>query len=192
MVQGKANDGAAGAPPQAADIKSELKSDAKSIGAAAQERLTDKAGEGKDQATQLAKSTSQALNKAIAALRDDQSTPSWLTSAFEKSAKGLEEFAARIEGKDVQAIVRDIGGYARSNPVAFLAISAAAGFAGARVLRAGGDYREHSQDGAQRQGALTNDRPAGSTGPGGSHDRSSFAWADDKAASSSSLEGVGQ
>lgn len=190
MAQEYATAGANGSPPQPDSIKSELASDVKTIGKAAQDRFTNKAGQGKDQATQAARSTSQALGKAVEELRNDEATPAWLTSAFEKSSRAIEQFAGSIEGKDVQTIGRDISGFARQSPMAFLAASAAAGFAAARVLRAGGDYREHGGANGQSAGAGM----ASGSQPGGSQQEpSSFAWGNDSAPeTTANFDGIGR
>lgn len=182
--------GASAPQPQSSGVKEELRSDAKDIGQAARQRLDSKASEGKEQTTQAARSTSSALGKAAEELRQDEGTPDWLASAFEKSAREIDRFAGSLEGKDMQAIRRDVAGFARRSPVAFLAASAVAGFAAARVLRAGSDYQHHEQADGQAGAAQM---PYGSgtqagTGAAASQDRSSFGWADQ----SSSPERIGQ
>lgn len=192
MAQDFKTAGVNDSPSQPDGIKSELASDAKTIGKAAQDRFNNKAGEGKDQATQVARSTSQALGKAVEELRNDEATPAWLTSAFEKSSRAIEQFAGSIEGKDVQTIGRDIGGFARQSPMAFLAASAAAGFAAARVLRAGGDYREHGgADSPQANTGMT-DGSGSNANFGSAEDRSSFTWANESGPATTRLEGIEQ
>lgn len=201
MDQDTMGSGAPGTPssqpqpqPSATGVKQELASDAKDIGKAARDKLDSKASEGKEQATQAARSTSSALGKAAEQLKQDEGTPDWLAGAFEKTAKEIERFAGSIEGKDMQAIRRDVGDFARRSPLTFLAVSAVAGFAAARVLRAGSDYQEHEQAGGQNSAPQM---PYGSgsqpgMGSSSSQDRSSFAWADDGAQTGMSTERIGQ
>lgn len=67
--------GSTSSQPQPTGMKEELASDAMDIGKAARERLDSKAGEGKEQATQAARSTSSALEKAAEQLRQDEEHP---------------------------------------------------------------------------------------------------------------------
>lgn len=185
--------GSASSPSQSSDVKQELAGDARDIGKAARDRLDSKASEGKEQATQAARTTSSALGKAAEQLRDDREAPDWLASAFEKSASEIERFAGSIEGKDMQAIRRDIAGFARRSPLTFLAASAVAGFAAARVLRAGSDYHEHEAADTQNAGAQMPYRS--STGSGSratAEDRSSFAWTNEGAQQGANAERIGQ
>ena len=179
--------------PQAGGVKHELADDAKTIGTAAKERVGNKAAEGKERAAQAAHSTSSALDKAVEQLRQDESTPSWLTSSFETASREIDRFASNIEGKDMKAIGGEITAFARRSPVAFLAASAAAGFAAARVLRAGSDYQEHGgASGQQPRTASTGAIGDINSRPGASSDRSSFNWADEGSRSSSTFERAGQ
>lgn len=170
-------------------VKQELASDAKTIGAAARGKVEEQAAAGKEQATQAARSTSSALNKAVVALREDNDTPQWLTKGFEKAARELDKLAGDFEGKDMRAIASDVTAFARRNPAAFLAASAAVGFLAARFLRAGSDYGAHQAG----EGGSSSQRLAGQGGgsyPGyGSNQtggRSSFAFDDDTGSGSGS------
>lgn len=169
---------------QASGVKQELASDAKTLGEAARGKVEEQAAAGKEQATQAARSTSSALNKAVDALRDEGDTPQWLTKGFEKAARELDKLAGDFEGKDMRAIANDVTAFARRNPAAFLAASAAVGFLAARFLRAGSDYGAHQGGGYTGTGGSTQ----GLTGQGSSAyssygaddagDRSSFAFDD--------------
>lgn len=153
-------------------VTKELADDAKGIGKAAQEKLSAKANEGKEQAGEAARSTATALKSAADQLQQDGSSPEWLTTGFQKAAREIERFASGIEGKDMRAITRDVTQFARSNPLAFLAVAGIAGFAAARVLRAGSDYREDSPTGSGTQSLGIERSPAGTS----NGDRSSFNW----------------
>ena len=201
MDQNNAGGGAMGtsssSPQGGSGVTQELTQDAKGIGKAAQEKLSVKATEGKEQATQAARSTSSALNKAVEQLRQEDGVPDWLTSGIEKAAREIERFAGNLEGKDMQAIGREVTGFARRSPVAFLAAAAVAGFAAARILRAGSDYREDSsaagQGSAQSIGSTGGRQELSSTGigEGPAGGSSTFTWAND-GAQGGNVERIGQ
>lgn len=123
----------------------ELKADADRLKDTAKDRASEMAGKRKDQATGAARSTADALQKAAGELESDSNAPSWLTSAFRETAKGIDRFAGKVEGRSPEEIGRQIKSFAREHPTSFLAASAAAGFAAARFLRAGADYEHHRQ-----------------------------------------------
>lgn len=195
---------------QTGGVKQELASDAKTLGDAARGKVEARAGAAKDQATEAARSTSGALNKAVDALRDDSDTPQWLTKALETGARELDKLAGSFEGKDTRAIMNDVTDFGRRNPAAFLAAAAGVGFIAARFLRAGSDYDAHqntgsgsSGSGAGSYGSTGSSYGSGSTGSMGASgtsssytgttgtDRSSFAFDDDDTGSNaaSSFEG---
>jgi hypothetical protein len=190
--------GTASTPQQPAGIKQELASDAKDIGKAAQERLGAKASEGKEQATQAARSTSTALNKAVEQLRQEDGVPDWLTSGIEKAAREIERFAGNLEGKDMQSLGREVTNFARRSPISFLAAAAIAGFAAARILRAGSDYSQEGGSGGQGTGGQSLGTAGGGQelsstgiGEGPAGDRSTFTWSND-GAQGGSMERIGQ
>lgn len=196
MIQDNIGGGAMGSTSpssQSGGIKQELAGDARTIGKAAQDKLGTKANEGKEQATQAARSTSSALNKAAEQMRQDESTPAWLTSTLETASREIDRLAGSLEGKDTKAIGQDITAFARRSPIAFLAAAAVAGFAAARVLRAGSDFQEHGHEGGEQPGAQHADAPGVvSSASADSSERSSFDWGNKGAQSGSSLERAGQ
>lgn len=127
--------------------KEELKADADRLKDTAKHRASEKIEEGKSRATGTARSASDALEKAAGELDRDDNAPSWLSSAFRETAKGIDRFAGKVEGRSPEQMGREISSFAREHPATFLAASAAAGFAAARFLRAGADYEHHQQDG---------------------------------------------
>lgn len=179
---------------QTGGVKQELASDAKTIGEAARGKVEEKAAAGKEQATQAARETSSALNTAVDALREKGEAPEWLTKGLDRAAREIDKLAGSFEGKDMRAITSDVTAFARKNPGAFLAASAAIGFVAARFLRAGSDYGAHQ--GNTSAGGTGGARLYGSTGGGsgayGSYDegtsggqgsgtdRSTFSFAGDQ------------
>ncbi|MGI8944074.1 MAG: hypothetical protein ACR2FJ_07585 [Qipengyuania sp.] len=126
--------------------KEELKADAAQLKDTAQHRASDEAEKRKTQATRAARSASDALGKAARELDEDQDAPGWLSSAFRETAKGIDSFAGKVESRSPEQMGRDVSRFAREHPTSFLAASATVGFAAARFLRAGADYRQHQSE----------------------------------------------
>ena len=126
----------------------ELRADADRLTETAKDRASEKVEQGTSQAPRTAGSASDALQKAAGELDRDDNAPSWLSSAFRETAKGIDQFAGKVEGRSPEQMGREISSFAREHPTSFLAASAAAGFAAARFLRAGADYKHH-HDGRQ-------------------------------------------
>ena len=137
---------------QTTSLREEVSGDAARLADTAKQRI-DQAAEGQKQAvTGAARSATSAIGRAVSALREDDAAPEWLTKAFETTARQIESLAGSIEGKNVDDIRRNVTQFARQNPLAFLAASAAAGFAAARFLRAGSEYKSHQSGGAAEAG----------------------------------------
>jgi hypothetical protein len=124
------------------DIRDELKGDANRLKDTAARQGEAKAAQGKEQAAGAADATSSAMDAAAKRLRDDDDAPAWLASAFSSAAQQAGELAEQLHDKSPRDIARETRRFARRNPAAFLAASAAAGFAAARFLRAGAEYHE--------------------------------------------------
>lgn len=136
------------------NVRDELTHDAARLKDRAKDQASQKAEGGKQQATQAAKSAATALQSAAQELRDDQNAPDWLAKAVEQGAGSIKQFAGQIENREVGEIVEQVRRFAQTSPGSFLAASAAAGFAAARVLRAGADHRSHgSTDDGTRSSA---------------------------------------
>ena len=130
------------------DTKEELKADAGRLKDTAKDRVRDEADKRKSQATRTARSASDALEKAASELERDDDAPSWLSSAFRETAKGIDSFAGKVEGRSPDQMGREVSQFARQHPGSFLAASALVGFAAARFLRAGADYQSHHSGGS--------------------------------------------
>ena len=141
-AEGTASAGSSSASHRMTD---ELASDANRLKHTAAERAKQEADVRKVDAARAAKSASSALDKADAELDRDANAPRWLTAAG-----SIERLASNVEGRSTDELGREVSRFARDHPGAFLAASAAAGFAAARFLRAGADYQHHHQQ--QNQG----------------------------------------
>ena len=114
----------------------ELRSDAKQLGSTAKDRIHSEVDARKSDAAEQAKSVSSAMQRASGEL---DNAPSWLKSAFQQSADQVQRFAETLENKDSRQLVGDVQNFARQRPGTFLAACAAAGFAAARIFKAGGE-----------------------------------------------------
>ncbi|CAA9508346.1 MAG: hypothetical protein AVDCRST_MAG44-1220 [uncultured Sphingomonas sp.] len=142
-------------PSQNAGTGSELAADAKQVTSKAADRVHSELDARKGDAATQAKSVSSAIQKAAGEL--DEGAPAWLKSAFQQGADQIQRFADSIEQKDSRQLMNDVQSFARERPGAFLAACAAAGFAAARIFKAGG---ESTSQGQQRFGSSFGDEPA--------------------------------
>ncbi len=123
---------------------SELKADAQQLSSKAANRLHSEVNARKGTAVSQARTVSSALERTAGEL--DDSAPEWLRSTFRQGAEQIQRFAESMEQKDSRQLMRDVESFARERPAMFLAACAAAGFAAARIFKAGGD-----QQSSQRQ-----------------------------------------
>ena len=121
----------------AGETGSDVRSDAQQLTSSAANRIHGELDARKGTAATQAKSVSKAIDRAGGEL--DDSAPEWLRSAFRKGAQQVQRFADTLENKDSRQIVDDVRTFARDNPGTFLAGCAAAGFAAARIFKAGAD-----------------------------------------------------
>lgn len=142
-----------------AELREELRGDAQTVTDSAKQKLQSEVDARKGGAADQAKSLSSALDTAAGELSD---SPQWLRSAFQQGAQTLQRFADTIEQKDSRQLTADVQRLARENPGTFLAGCAVAGFAAARVLKAG------VPDGTGEPGSGTNSGQSQSYSQGGS------------------------
>lgn len=116
---------------------SELRADAKDLGSKAASRLHSEVDNRKGAAVSQAQSVSSAIEKTADSL--DDSAPQWLKSAFQQGATKIQQFADTIDQKDSREILSEVQSFARERPGLFLGACAAAGFAAARIFKAGGE-----------------------------------------------------
>jgi hypothetical protein len=124
-------------------LRSELRGDAQTLTDAATQRLHTEVDARKGGAVSQVKSVSTAIGSAANELGAD--APTWLRSALEKASQTIQKVADSVEQKDSRQLSQDLQQVARSNPGTFLAVSALAGFAAARVLQAGTGSSTRSQ-----------------------------------------------
>lgn len=126
----------------------ELRSDAQQLGSSAANRLSSEVDARKGEAVDQVKSVSSAVQKAAGQLGED--SPEWLKSALRSGAGQIQRLADTIEHKTSRELLHDVQDFARTNPGTFLAACAAAGFAAARIFKAG--TGEQAGSGAQASG----------------------------------------
>jgi hypothetical protein len=119
-----------------AGLGDELKQDAAKLGNVAGERLSSEAESHKGEIASQARSVSSALEKAAGEL-GGQETPDWLRSSLQQGAETLQRLADSVENKNPRELLDDFNALGRDHPGAFLGACALAGFAVARVFKAG-------------------------------------------------------
>ena len=101
----------------------------------------------KDAAKQTAQAQKDAaaanLGEMAGALRGaagkmSESNQQMLGSMAERAAAGLEQISTRLRSQDIDGLMRDAEGFARSQPLAFFGASLAAGFLAMRFLKSSG------------------------------------------------------
>lgn len=122
---------------------SELKSDAQALGSKAANRVHGEVDARKGAAVAQAQSVSSAIRQTADGL--DEQAPQWLKSALTQGAQQIQRFADSIEQKDSRQLMREAQDFARNNPGTFLAACAAAGFAAARIFKAGAEQNGGQQ-----------------------------------------------
>lgn len=128
-------------------IRDELMQDAGRIKDKVGARAKQEAETRKGEAVQVAGSASAALQSAAENLQDNPDAPDWMATALQQAARQIDRLAGHVDGRGIDDLGHEVAQFARSNPGAFLAASAAAGFAAARVLRAGADKQRHDHPG---------------------------------------------
>ena len=135
----------------------ELRSDAQQLTSKAANRIHSEVDARKGSAAEQAKSVSSAIQTAAGQL--DESAPSWLKSAFQQGADQIHRFADTMEQKDSRQILNEVQNFARQRPALFLGACVAAGFAAARIFKAGGEEQVSQQFG--HSGGIDEDQPWG-------------------------------
>ncbi len=156
-------------------VGNELLTDAKDVGTSAVNRLHSEVDTRKGDAAAQVKSVSSAIGQAAGGL--DANAPAWLKSAFEQGAQQVQKFAETLEQKNSRQLVNEVSDFARGAPGTFLAACAAAGFAAARIFKAGSSENTPSQLEAigSSTGPAPNYSQPSSSGPSGDPTRGPFA-----------------
>jgi hypothetical protein len=145
--------GTGGSSSTSHEFRDEMSNDASRLAESVRQRASEQAEVQKGQATGAAKSVSSALEKAAGELEQDDGAPDWLGNAFRQAARQVESFSNEVDGRSAEDISRQVSSFARQNPTAFLAASAAVGFAAARFLRAGSQHHMSHQSGGGGSGS---------------------------------------
>ena len=119
------------------ETASELKADARQLSSKAANRLHSEVDARKGTAVSQARTVSSALERTAGQL--EEGAPEWLRSTFRQGAEPIQRFAQSMEQKDSRQLMRDVENFARERPARFLAACTAAGFAAARIFKAGGE-----------------------------------------------------
>lgn len=133
--------GSTGSTGTTGELKSELKDDGAKLADTAKKKATDIAERNKSKATSVAQATASAMDKAADDLKSNDDAPSWLSSAVKQAASSASDLASRVDDKDPGQIADEVSRFAKQSPTAFLAMSAMAGFAASRFLKAGAEHR---------------------------------------------------
>jgi len=134
-------------------IRAELGEDAAHLGETLKGRAAQQAETGKNAALGIAGSASGALGAAADDLRDNPDAPEWMAKGLQQVARQIDRVAGDLQGRSLEDMTRDAARFARENPGTFLAAAAAAGFAAARLLRAGVDHKHHASEGTGSTGS---------------------------------------
>lgn len=129
----------------ASGLREELGNDTAHLGDTLKTRAAQEAESRKGAALGLAGSASSVIDAAADAARDNPDAPDWMAKGLQSLARQVDRLAGELEGRSVEDLTRDANRLARDNPGTFLAIAAAAGFAAARVLRAGADHKARAR-----------------------------------------------
>ncbi len=151
--------GSTGSTGTANELKSELKDDGAKLADTAKQQATTIAQDNKGKATDTVKAAASAIDKAADDLQRNDDAPSWLSSAFKQAASSASDLASRVDDKEPRQIADEVSRFAKNSPTAFLAMSAMAGFAASRFLKAGAEHRD--------TGSSFTDGTGGTGGTGG-------------------------
>ena len=142
-------------------VREELLSDAKNVGSSAVNRIHSEVDARKVEAVNQVQAVSSTIERAADGL--DANAPTWLRSALEQGAQQVKTFAETLEQNDSRQIALQVTEFAKRSPATFLGACAAAGFAAARVFRAGGNENDPTQIGSVSPVQATS--PVSSTSP---------------------------
>lgn len=113
-----------------ADAARRIKDSAASVVERAKDAAIEKLEQGGARVSNSAHTAASALRHAADEVAGDNP---WIGSALRKSADGLERATQSLSGGDINRVLGDLNGFARSQPAVFLGASMAIGFALARV-----------------------------------------------------------
>jgi ElaB/YqjD/DUF883 family membrane-anchored ribosome-binding protein len=117
------------------DIKSKVKDDMNNFKAKATDGARAAAEKGKDRASEAVSSISKLIRDSAATI--DQNVGAQYGDYARSAANKVEEFAGKMDAKDVDAIVTDTREFVRKSPAVAIGAAAAIGFVLARLFRSG-------------------------------------------------------
>jgi hypothetical protein len=118
------------AKSEASEVVGVAKDQGRRLLADAQERLTEEAGNQTRRASENLRAMSSDF-RTMAEATDQGTAASWVRMG----ADGIESLADRLETGGVEGLVQDVGGFARRNPTAFLALTFGAGLLVGRFVK---------------------------------------------------------
>lgn len=124
------------------DVKAQMKSKAQDLAEMTMERARSKGEQQKARATDEIEMLANALHDAGSTLdRDNAISGRFIHAAADR----LQDISTRLDGRDVDGLVRESRQWARRNPAAFLGGAVAVGFLASRFFKASPDdeWEEH-------------------------------------------------
>jgi hypothetical protein len=118
------------AKSEASEVVDVAKDQGKRLLADAQQRLTAEAGTQARRASESLRAMSSDF-RTMAEAAQQGTASSWVRMG----ADGIESLADRLDSKGVEGVVQDVGGFARRNPTAFLALTFGAGLLVGRLVK---------------------------------------------------------
>ncbi|RED15539.1 hypothetical protein [Parasphingopyxis lamellibrachiae] len=118
-----------------AKAKERIRDEATNLRTQATEHARDYATQGKDKATGAIKDVSAAMDDAAKSV--DERLGENYGEYARKAAGAVASLADKIEGKEVDDMLRDAEAFVRRSPVIAIGIAAVAGFAIARLVKSG-------------------------------------------------------
>ncbi|WP_299327844.1 hypothetical protein [Parasphingopyxis sp.] len=115
--------------------KERIKEEATSLKTQATQQARDYATQGKDKATGAIKDVSAAMDDAAKSV--DERLGENYGEYARKAAGAVAAFADKLDGKEVDDMVRDVENFVRRSPAVAIGIAAVAGFAIARLVKSG-------------------------------------------------------
>jgi ElaB/YqjD/DUF883 family membrane-anchored ribosome-binding protein len=119
------------------DIKSKVKDDMNNFKSKATDGARAAAEKGKDRASEAVSSISKLIRDSAATI--DQNVGAQYGDYARTAANKVEEFAGKMDAKDVDDLVTDTREFVRKSPAVAIGAAAAIGFVLARLFRSGRD-----------------------------------------------------
>jgi hypothetical protein len=144
-VSDKAKDVTSHASDQAKQVAGEAKDQVREVAAEAKDHAADLLDQTRTQARQQAEETTKhlasglhSLSNQIGALREGRVQEAGPVAQYaDQARRRIEEFAGRLDRGGLDGVASDLNRFARRRPGLFLVSCAGAGFALARLVRAG-------------------------------------------------------